>query len=249
MPYRHIHVGCVFNRRSLAESGRGFPGQNIVELFLVIMYYNINKQRHIPMKIHFITSNAGKVKSLQDCFNARGRSDIQVVSTNLNLIEPQADTVADVSLFKARQAYQKLRQPLVVEDGGFAIDALNGFPGVYTKYSNCTIGAAGIIKLMMGETNRRARFISTATYIDAVGNEHQFHRRGGDVLVADRVSPVDSPLAWSVLWKIIWIEKFQKVMCEMTPDEVNAYGADGQSYSSLNAFVDWFVMNNNAKNK
>ena len=91
------------------------------------------------MKIHFITSNKGKIKSLNSYFQNLGRPDVEIIPTNLNLIEPQADTVAEVSLFKARQAFQQLKEPVLVEDGGFAIEALNGFPGVYTKYANQTL--------------------------------------------------------------------------------------------------------------
>lgn len=196
------------------------------------------------MKIYFITSNAGKAKTLQSFFESRGRSDIEIVPTNLDLIEPQADTVAEVSLFKARQAFEQLKEPVLVEDGGFAIDALKGFPGVYTKYSNKTLGAKGIIKLMQGESNRNAKFISTATYIDVNGIEQQFHRKGGEVSIADSVSPTDSPLAWSALWKIVWIERFGKVMADMTEQEVNEYYSGGKSEGSLNIFAEWFMENN-----
>ncbi|MDR1207025.1 MAG: hypothetical protein LBK26_01270 [Rickettsiales bacterium] len=196
------------------------------------------------MKVHFITSNTGKAKTLQSYFESKGRSDIEIVPTNLDLIEPQADTVAEVSLFKARQAFEQLREPVLVEDGGFAIEVLKGFPGVYTKYSNKTLGADGIIKLMDGVSNRNAKFVSTATYIDVNGKEHQFHRKGGEVSIAETVSSVDSPLAWSVLWKIVWIERFQKVMAEMTEEEVNQYYSGGKSEGSLNIFVDWFMENN-----
>lgn len=193
------------------------------------------------MKIHFITSNAGKAKTLQSFFESKGRSDVEIVPTNLDLIEPQADTVAEVSLFKARQAFEQLKEPVLVEDGGFAIEALKGFPGVYAKYINKTLGAEGIIKLMGGIANRNAKFISTATYIDSNGQEHQFHRKGGEVSIAEMVSHVDSPLAWSVLWKIVWIERFQKVMAEMTEEEVNQYYSGGKSEGSLNIFATWFM--------
>lgn len=196
------------------------------------------------MKIHFITSNSGKSKTLQSFFESCGRFDIEIIPTDINLIEPQADTVAEVSLFKARQAFNQLKKPVLVEDGGFAIDALNGFPGVYTKYSNKTLGAEGIIKLMRDESNRNAKFISTATYIDANGKEYQFHRKGGEVSIAHTVSPTNSPLAWSALWKIVWIERFQKALADMTHEEVNQYYSGGQSEGSLNLFATWFIENN-----
>lgn len=200
------------------------------------------------MKIHFITSNKGKIKSLNSYFQNLGRPDVEIIPTNLNLIEPQADTVAEVSLFKARQAFQQLKEPVLVEDGGFAIEALNGFPGVYTKYANQTLGAKGYIKLMDGVKNRNAKFLSTATYIDASGSEHQFHRKGGEVSIAQKMSHRDSPLAWSVLWKVIWIERFKKVMADMTEEEVLANYTGKDSESSLNIFAEWFVKNNQSVN-
>lgn len=196
------------------------------------------------MKIHFITSNAGKVKSLQSLFESMGRTDIEIIADNLHLIEPQADTVAEVSLFKARQAFSQLKESVLVEDGGFAIEALNGFPGVYAKYVNQTLGAEGLIKLMDGISNRNAKFISTSTYIDAAGAEHQFHRKGGSVSIANQVSKMDSPFAWSVLWKIVWIDSFQKTMSEMTEEEINQYYSAGKSENSLNIFASWFVEKN-----
>jgi XTP/dITP diphosphohydrolase len=208
-----------------------------------MLWFTMPVNKGAFMKIHFITSNAGKAKTLQSFFKSLGRDDIEIVATNLNLIEPQADTVAEVSLFKARQAFNQLKKPVLVEDGGFAIDALNGFPGVYTKYVNQTLGAAGLMKLMNQESNRKAKFVSTATYIDTDGTERQFHRKGGEVSIADKVSNVDSPLAWSVLWKIVWIDRFQKTMSEMTEAEVNQYYSGGKSEGSLNIFATWLANN------
>jgi inosine/xanthosine triphosphate pyrophosphatase family protein len=90
-------------------------------------------------------------------------------------------------------------------------------------------------------SNREAKFVSTATYIDSNGREYQFHRKGGEVSIAEKVSPVDSPLAWSVLWKVVWIEKFQKTMAEMTEKEVDEYYSGGKSEGSLNIFAAWFM--------
>ena len=195
------------------------------------------------MQIHFITSNAGKIKSLNRHFTNLGRSDVEIIPTNLELIEPQADTVAEVSLFKARQAYKILNQPVLVEDGGFAIEALNGFPGVYTKFVNETLGPAGYLRLMHGIENRNAKWLSVATFIDANGAEYQFHRKGGEATIAKEISNRDHPLAWSALWKIVWIERFGKIMADMTDEEIMSNYTGRETESSLGIFAEWFVKN------
>jgi XTP/dITP diphosphohydrolase len=48
----------------------------------------------------------------------------------------------------------------VLEDSGLFIEALNGFPGVYSAYVFQTIGQMGILRLMEGKRDRDARFES-----------------------------------------------------------------------------------------
>jgi len=194
------------------------------------------------MVINFITSNQGKIASLNKYLAAYNLNNIIVNAVNLNIIEPQADTVAEVSLSKAKQAFDILRAPVLVEDGGLSIEALNGFPGVYSKYINTTIGANGIIKLMVGEKNRRANYISTATFIDEKGMPHQFHRQGGgEVLITESVSKTNNPNAWSDMWKISFNERIGKVLSDMTPEEFALTSQD--SKSSIKLFVEWLSKN------
>ncbi len=195
------------------------------------------------MKINFITSNAGKIKSLNRHFTNLGGKNIEIVSNNLDLIEPQANTVAEVSLFKARQAFKQLNEMVLVEDGGFAIEALNGFPGVYTKFVNETLGVDGYMRLMQGVENRNAKWLSVATFIDANGSEHQFQRKGGQTVIAKEMSQKDNPLAWSALWKIVWIEQFQKNMADMTEEEIMAFYSGKETEGSLGIFAEWFIKN------
>lgn len=129
-------------------------------------------------KLYFVTTNKGKIKSLQEIFISLN-IDIEVEGVSLDIVEPQASSVSEVSLNKAKQAFSLLKKALIVEDGGFEIKALNDFPGVYSKYILETIGANGILKLMKGHDNRECRFVSTATYVDTNGKTYQFNRLGG----------------------------------------------------------------------
>ncbi len=191
-------------------------------------------------EICLITSNRGKVLSLQKALDSFG-IEVNVNVQNLELTEPQFDTVKEVSAYKAKEAYTRLKRPVLVEDGGFAVEALNGFPGVYTKFVLNTIGAAGILKLLAGESNRRARFISCASYIDEDGRLFQFERpvEEGEVEIADQMHVVDSPYAWSELWKIAYLPTFGKMMCDLSSEEVNALYRTGKG--SLWVFARWYA--------
>jgi XTP/dITP diphosphohydrolase len=49
---------------------------------------------------------------------------------------------------------------LFIEDSGLFIDALKGFPGVYSSYVLKTIGIHGVLKLMRNIDDRGAEFVS-----------------------------------------------------------------------------------------
>ena len=72
--------------------------------------------------------------------------------------EIQADTLEDVVRDCMRQLRAKGLQNYIIDDSGLFIDALGGFPGVYSAYVLKTLGCPGIIKLLAGVEDRGARF-------------------------------------------------------------------------------------------
>jgi XTP/dITP diphosphohydrolase len=54
--------------------------------------------------------------------------------------------------------------PVFVEDAGLFVEALNGFPGPYSKYVYNTVGVKGILKLMKNVENRKAYFMSVVAF-------------------------------------------------------------------------------------
>lgn len=193
------------------------------------------------MIINFITSNKGKASSLERFFCSVGRSDIKVNSLCLDIIEPQLDSVKDISKYKALAAVKMVDGMILVEDGGISIPALNGFPGVYSKYVIQTLKSDGILKLMVGETNRKAQFMSTASFVDENGKLHQFERQGGDFEISNDKVDIDSSYAWSDLWKIAYIKEFDKNLCEFSKQELDEYIEKSQAVGSLQNFAKWFI--------
>lgn len=72
--------------------------------------------------------------------------------------ELQADTLEEVVRFCLRQLRDRGRKDFVLDDSGLFIDALGGFPGVYSSYVLRTIGMAGVLRLLDGRVDRSARF-------------------------------------------------------------------------------------------
>ncbi len=114
-------------------------------------------------RIAFVTTNLGKVEEAVEI----GREyNIEVEQLNYDALEIQADSGIEVGIESARDAYKKFKRPLIVEDSGMFIEALSGFPGVYSAFVFKTIGTEGILKLMEGKKDRKAEMKSALVYID-----------------------------------------------------------------------------------
>jgi non-canonical purine NTP pyrophosphatase (RdgB/HAM1 family) len=192
------------------------------------------------MKLYFVTSNQGKVHSLEQ--NLRRFSiPIDIKPVKLPLIEPQASTVREVSRSKAKQAFEILHEPVIVEDGGFCIEALSDFPGVYTRYVLDTIGVDGILRLMENVDNRNCRFVSTMTFADKQGNLHSFDRQGGGGLLLRKKAKQTAEKIWSDVWLIFEVPQFKKALSTLTKEELLAVWNSPNSESSLSGFTKWFA--------
>ncbi len=191
-------------------------------------------------KINFITSNSGKIKALEESIKLH-QLNIEVCAKDLRLVEPQFDTVQEVSKFKALKAFEILGEPVLVEDGGFCIPALNNFPGVYTKYILNTLGPDGILKLMEGNTNRKAEFVSVATFVNTRKEIFQFERDSEACEISKERSKIESPFAWSSLWQIIYLKEYNKNLCELSAEELTQHYNRNKTNGSIQKFVKWYA--------
>jgi XTP/dITP diphosphohydrolase len=72
--------------------------------------------------------------------------------------EIQADSLEITIIPGLQWAMSKFDRPIMIDDSGLFIDALKGFPGVYSSYVFKTVGNEGILSLMRDEKQRTARF-------------------------------------------------------------------------------------------
>ena len=111
--------------------------------------------------LYFITSNKGKVAEATEKLRPLG---YKVVQKDLGYPEVQADSLEEVAIQGIAHVQSRFDHPFILEDAGLFIDALQGFPGVYSKYVFFTIGLPGILRLLEEIKNRGAVFRSVYAY-------------------------------------------------------------------------------------
>ncbi len=115
------------------------------------------------MRIRFVTSNRNKFQEAEKIGGAYG---IELEWIEREYLEPQGSDLEKVARMSAEMLAEKINPPFFIEDSGLFIDALNGFPGVYSSYVFKTIGNMGILKLMEGVERREASFVCVVAYHD-----------------------------------------------------------------------------------
>ena len=121
------------------------------------------------IEITFITSNSGKVREAVEYLRPLG---VKVVQRNFPYPEIQADDLEEVARYGVEWLKERVEGQFFIEDSGLFVDALKGFPGVYSAYVYRTLGYLGILKLMRGIKERDAEFKSVIAYWD--GELHIF---------------------------------------------------------------------------
>jgi non-canonical purine NTP pyrophosphatase, rdgB/HAM1 family len=114
-------------------------------------------------KIVFVTGNAGKFAEIKEILNSVG---IEAIQNKGDYPEIQADDLEPIAAASAKAAADDLGIPVLVDDSGIFIQALNGFPGPYSRFVEDHLGNPRILKLMENETNRDAFFKTTIAFCE-----------------------------------------------------------------------------------
>ncbi len=178
------------------------------------------------------SGNAHKLKEIAEIF-----IDFEVVSqkeAGFDVdVEETGATFMENALIKARAAAAALGLPVVADDSGLCVDALNGAPGVFSaRYSgghgNDEGNRALLLKNLQGKTNRRAHFTCALALVYPDGRELTVEGRTyGEILEREEGS---GGFGYDPLFKS---EDLGKSFGVATAEEKNAVSHRGRALQAL----------------
>lgn len=126
----------------------------------------------VRQRIVLASNNPGKIREINALLSD---TDIEVVSQaefDVPGVEETGFSFVENALIKARHAAGYCPYPVIADDSGIALDALDGRPGIYSaRYAGaCASDEQNLYKLIdeirdLPEHRRRARFVCLMVYL------------------------------------------------------------------------------------
>jgi len=179
----------------------------------------------------FVTSNIHKFHEAHLLL-----SEFKIAATMLRVktVEIQDDNIENIAVASSLDAVKKCHLPIIVEDAGLFIKALNNFPGPYSSYVFQTIGTNGVLKLMKDIDDIDAYFHSVVAFCKPNRKPITFHGKvRGKIVKEERgkagfgFDPIFAPLKGD-----------GKTFAEMKTEEKNKYS---HRAGALRKFAEWYI--------
>ncbi|MBE6876598.1 MAG: RdgB/HAM1 family non-canonical purine NTP pyrophosphatase [Ruminococcus sp.] len=182
------------------------------------------------MKIVIATNNQNKLREAREIFSPLGIEILSQkdVSVSVNP-EENGITFAENALIKARAVYELIHLPVIADDSGLCVDALDGAPGVYSaRYAPEHLLCETLLENMkdVPTEQRTAKFVTAVAFIDENGREITlegncpgiigFEKRGTNGFGYDPVFMYG-----------------EKSFAELEPEQKNAVSHRGQAFRKL----------------
>lgn len=131
------------------------------------------------MKIILASNNKNKLREVKEILEPLGFSVLSQSEAGAEIeVEENGKTFQDNSYLKAKAIYDMLKMPVISDDSGLSVDALDGRPGIYSaRYAPDGQECDKLLSEMEGvaEEERTAKFVCSICYIDENGNSHFFN--------------------------------------------------------------------------
>ncbi len=177
-------------------------------------------------QIKYATTNEYKIKFANKLLEKFGW---ECIPFKVSLIEPQSMSQDEVSQFKVKQAFEEAKSPIVTMDAGIFINALKGFPGIYTADIFKTLSINQILKMLSGEKDRTAFIEQTLSYTDGE-QVKTFNTKSDGIIVLPE--EIKEGYAFDAFFKP---DITGKLMAEMSEEEKSLVWGEG--WNELGRFL------------
>lgn len=152
-------------------------------------------------------------------------------------------TFLENAAIKARYYFQKYHLPVIADDSGLVVAALNGEPGVYSaRYSSIGTYEENnrlLLKKMENISDREAYFITVICFIDKVGVEHYFTGK-----IAGIIAKEEKGTAGFGYDPLFYIPHKSKTFAEMSLEEKNKISHRALALKQFKEFIDNKICEN-----
>jgi XTP/dITP diphosphohydrolase len=184
------------------------------------------------MRIQLVTGNEGKFREFRSALEKRGH---EVVWKRFPYPEVQTASLDEVVTEGLAWLRAKMgeSEPFLIDDSGLFVTALKDFPGVFSAYTLKTIGNAGILKLMAGVGDRRARFEARLGLWSRETGPRIFPGR-----IDGRIAPEPKGAGGFGFDPIFIPEGDSRTFAEIGTDEKNSFSHRGRAVAAMLDFLD-----------
>lgn len=205
----------------------------------------------LPKTWLFASHNRGKIQEMRDLLTPYGISLISAAEGNLPEVAETGESFLENALLKARQASLHTELPVLAEDSGLSVAALNAAPGIYSarfaeksgfisgEDSRDARNNQALLLALENQKNRHACYICVAVFLRQRHDPLPVIGQGqlcGEILSRPRGS---GGFGYDPLF---YLEKYQKTAAELTASEKSAISHRQQALKALLAqdiFSDW----------
>ena len=166
------------------------------------------------MELFLASSNKHKFHEMSILLKGFG---VSLKRKRLELFEPDSASLEETAKFKAKQAFEKIKKPVIAEDTGVFFEAYRDFPGPLAKRVFLGIGFEGLTALVKNARNRKAFFKTVVCFHD--GKKFKtFSGKMNGTLLSRAVSVHKDRLPYE---KLFVPQGFTKALVDLSIDEKN----------------------------
>lgn len=138
----------------------------------------------------FATNNEGKLRELKEIFGDKNIISLKEIGVNIDVVEDQNSFYGNARK-KAIEVFNLVKVPVIADDSGLCINALNGFPGVMThrflgaNKTDKEINDA-LIKACSNLKDRSAKVVCCLVYYDGANEVVETGEINGNITLDAR---------------------------------------------------------------